>query len=672
MANDLSQFHGLNGFDYVPQPFYAYVDIKIGGILVTGVDVEPPGIAPGSSMNFTLVEFEHVQEGGGLSHSFTIKLFDKYWLNVETLLYLYGANIEFQKYYVNPQGQKVNASPWYSGVVSTWEPQLLPSGKLLTIECIGFISAGRTEDQQSFGGQQLINQLQKQYPKSSAEQLTQNTKITDIIKIIAHGDLDTPEVAKQKRKPWNVEDVADCETLPDLTGMTDTGDWEKVFNKYYRSDLQFINFLAQYAKPKEEGSPYRVWMTDYDTNPMLHFRPFTKEDITDTKRQFTYMYGLADQEVIEFTPKLNIDMFTSTPGIQTSATSQDAINNQYHNVTVNATNRPAGSSVEPEKTITQSAINLIGESIATTGHMIKQAYSDLQTAKLASQSLWDIYAAMAMEASLSVVGFGENPLQPYDSVDIIVLVLVDPLNNNVPNDRLIDPTSGIYRIERITDSISGGSWVINFDLIRTGPLSFDDLNGGRFELMPTGSDTKVTVLNIRPGNAPVSAGQGAPVPTNADGKLPPPVPCGQVTSEYGGIRQPGTKHEHTHAGWDIATDTSVDENGNFVGTPLTAPFDGTLTIDTSHDTSGYGWTATVTDENGLSYFYGHLSELPANVTPGKGVPINAGDYIGSSGGVRGAPGAGNSLGPHVHFEVRPPGATKGVDPDLYVNRPQKC
>lgn len=64
----------------------------------------------------------------------------------------------------------------------------------------------------------------------------------------------------------------------------------------------------------------------------------------------------------------------------------------------------------------------------------------------------------------------------------------------------------------------------------------------------------------------------------------------------------------------------------------------------------YGNLVTIKHSNGVSTYYAHLSRIKAKVgdliEPGKSL------LIGYSGGIKGAPGSGNSEGPHLHFEVR--------------------
>ncbi len=102
---------------------------------------------------------------------------------------------------------------------------------------------------------------------------------------------------------------------------------------------------------------------------------------------------------------------------------------------------------------------------------------------------------------------------------------------------------------------------------------------------------------------------------------------------------------HQHAGIDYAVPA---------GTPVRAPAAGT--IDVAGERQGYGNAIYINFGAGTTARFGHLSKF--NVKPGD--RVEAGDIIGYSGGEPGTPGAGNTTGAHLHYEVRRRG--KAVDP----------
>ena len=119
-----------------------------------------------------------------------------------------------------------------------------------------------------------------------------------------------------------------------------------------------------------------------------------------------------------------------------------------------------------------------------------------------------------------------------------------------------------------------------------------------------------------------------------------------ITSQFGVIRNiPGSpSFGKPHGG----TDFGVPE-----GTPVYAVTDGTVD-ETSWDDTGFGNWIQISDADGYSALFGHLSQKVAK----GGDKVKAGDLIGYSGNT------GHSTGPHLHFEVRK--GQQKVDPMAYL------
>ena len=81
------------------------------------------------------------------------------------------------------------------------------------------------------------------------------------------------------------------------------------------------------------------------------------------------------------------------------------------------------------------------------------------------------------------------------------------------------------------------------------------------------------------------------------------------------------------------------------GTPVRAAADGVVSY--VGNGGGYG-NHIIINHGGKTTVYAHLKTISVR----QGQKVSRGDVIGQSGGVKGAPGAGNSTGPHLHFEVR--------------------
>lgn len=146
--------------------------------------------------------------------------------------------------------------------------------------------------------------------------------------------------------------------------------------------------------------------------------------------------------------------------------------------------------------------------------------------------------------------------------------------------------------------------------------------------------------------------------------LQTPVPKGSPISSHYGPRANAAK-EAKKEGRNISsyhkgTDFSVP-----VGTPVTAAADGVVTSIGS-DPKGYG-NYVIIKHGSKSTLYAHLSRFATS----HGKKVKAGEVIAYSGGAKGAPGSGNSGGPHLHFEVRDnggAGAQGRVNPENFFGK----
>ena len=96
-----------------------------------------------------------------------------------------------------------------------------------------------------------------------------------------------------------------------------------------------------------------------------------------------------------------------------------------------------------------------------------------------------------------------------------------------------------------------------------------------------------------------------------------------------------------------------------VGTPIVASTSGTVT--NAGISGGYGNLVSIDARaQPAQTRYGHLSRVDVHV----GQEVTQGQTIGLSGGKKGAFGAGDSSGPHLHFEIRIGG--KPVNPEPLI------
>jgi len=125
---------------------------------------------------------------------------------------------------------------------------------------------------------------------------------------------------------------------------------------------------------------------------------------------------------------------------------------------------------------------------------------------------------------------------------------------------------------------------------------------------------------------------------------------GRPNSPYGQKRG-----DHVHQGNDYFKDA---------GTPISLIQEGTVAVaDMNWDPTGWGAVVEVRHKDGSLSRYAHLSKISVAA----GSKISPGQVIGYTGGAAGAPGAGNSGGPHLHFEYLPAGSGQ-VDPTEAAKR----
>lgn len=140
------------------------------------------------------------------------------------------------------------------------------------------------------------------------------------------------------------------------------------------------------------------------------------------------------------------------------------------------------------------------------------------------------------------------------------------------------------------------------------------------------------------GDSPMSSAESGSSGT-PDGKIFAPPTNAPVTSPYGprpeaAKRNPGISAYHKGIDYGLP-----------VGSPVYAAADGV--VEYVGRSSSYG-DYIIIKHAIKSTLYAHLSKFLVS----KGQKVVRGQQIALSGGERGAPGAGNSRGPHLHFEIR--------------------
>lgn len=126
-----------------------------------------------------------------------------------------------------------------------------------------------------------------------------------------------------------------------------------------------------------------------------------------------------------------------------------------------------------------------------------------------------------------------------------------------------------------------------------------------------------------------------------------PIQIQGVTSDFGEKRS-----YENHPGVDLRASS---------GTEIKSPADGKV-IDAEFKNTGCGGTIKIEHGNGFTSRYCHCKDIRVS----NGQMVRQGEVIGLTGGAQGDKGAGNSRGPHLHFELKKDG--KLVNPMDYIGK----
>ena len=133
----------------------------------------------------------------------------------------------------------------------------------------------------------------------------------------------------------------------------------------------------------------------------------------------------------------------------------------------------------------------------------------------------------------------------------------------------------------------------------------------------------------------------------SEASLSSPIAKLNITSQFGVKRS-----YETHPGVDLSIPS---------GSEVRSPEDG-IVIDQADDSKRCGGKIFIDHQNGYKSRYCHMKDIKVK----KGDKVTKGQLIGLSGGAKGEKGAGNSTGPHLHFEVYKDG--KLVNPMDHIDR----
>lgn len=131
----------------------------------------------------------------------------------------------------------------------------------------------------------------------------------------------------------------------------------------------------------------------------------------------------------------------------------------------------------------------------------------------------------------------------------------------------------------------------------------------------------------------------------SEATLNSPLSSIQITSQYGVQRG-----DRKHMGVDFKAQS---------GTEIKSPADGKV-VDAGFQENACGGTIKIEHQNGFTSRYCHCKDIRVQ----NGQQVKQGEVIGLTGGAQGDKGAGNSRGPHLHFELKRNGTL--VDPMDYI------
>lgn len=176
-------------------------------------------------------------------------------------------------------------------------------------------------------------------------------------------------------------------------------------------------------------------------------------------------------------------------------------------------------------------------------------------------------------------------------------------------------------------------------------LNVDDKNArAAQEIVAAQSVPRADQINYAPFGTPVGPSRA---PTSATSRSDPYLQYG-ITQVF---NNPNTMYTSgKHPGIDY---------GMPVGTPVMSPASGTVVR--AELAPEYGNLVVIRDANGYLHYLSHFSQMGVKV--GDQVTLN--QVVGLSGGQKGAYGAGNSTGPHLHWEVRGPTGNV-LDPTVWL------
>lgn len=270
---------------------------------------------------------------------------------------------------------------------------------------------------------------------------TYQGKISDVVQQIAD------------KNGWKVEVEETVETS-ELEGR-DGGKQPKVWRKNQKTDLAFLNELAQRAKSVSGQGSYRVYLDSQDES-LLHFHP---DRAVSEPLHRTYVVQTDNMgEVINFSPTIEGKSVVAMGGSTASVVYRDP-----------TTRKLTEKTVSPEDP--QEGVALGTKAMTKGGTKVKHVLPPVTEVEADSRvgAYYEALSWAVNKATLEVVG--DPSLLPGRIISVIV--------KTSKNQKFF--TSGLYLVEKVTHSLGVGTYTSQLDLIKNA----NDLGN-----LPTGKGTQ--------------------------------------------------------------------------------------------------------------------------------------------------------------------------------------
>lgn len=381
------------------QPYQSFVDLYIGNWSFTRV---PPQYFQG-------FEFERVADGAG---KFMLRVFDKFWDEIEETLHLGFQNITFRYGHVTGRQSRM-----FIGMLTDYELEFTTSGVVLTAN--GTSTAVR----------QNIQKL-----SATVSNATPDEVVTQIA----------------NKMGWVIGRIDKSLPIQDHSGLYTKEAEVKTWNINNEQPVKYIlREVAPRAIRETDGKGgYQFYLDDSTSPPTVNFHPIDIDP--NVERTYVFHKGI-NTNVISFIPQFKGVFGAAGSGnatkVQTTAfdpttKSEDEL---FHDISSNPNIDVTGDYTHTPQEMSTMTIDSTG--------MLKDELSAVLNYR------WTNNFLQSYEASMEIIG--DPTLEVTQSIRVIVLTDQGTLHHS----------SGIYLIKGIKDVIESGVMRTQLQLMRNADLS---------------------------------------------------------------------------------------------------------------------------------------------------------------------------------------------------------